>query len=105
MSMNQTSGIVCRMTAHEVRALRHRLGLTQRALAAALNVTETTIARWECGRRAVGSLATLALTHLAQTRGTGPKTRRGKSRSGKCPACGQGVGFPWIRDHYLRFFI
>jgi len=59
------------MTPDEVKALRRRLGLTQLELAIALRITPTTVARWEQGVRAVGPLATLALTHLAQQRGGG----------------------------------
>ncbi len=59
------------MTPREVKQLRERLGMTQQQLAVALDVTVTTVARWEQGARAVGPLATLALSHLAQQRGGG----------------------------------
>ena len=69
------------MTKHDIWALRVRLGMTQRQLAAALGVTETTICRWERGRRAVGPLATLALTHLVQTHGRRPPRQAPTTRS------------------------
>jgi len=71
------------MTKLDVWALRVRLNMTQRELAAALGVTETTICRWERGRRAVGPLATLALTHLAQQHGAARKSQRAKVASGQ----------------------
>jgi transcriptional regulator with XRE-family HTH domain len=61
------------MTSETVRALRRRLGWTQRQLAAALNVTGTTITRWEAGARAVTPLAATALTLLAKEHGLIPR--------------------------------
>src|SRR5262245_11612651 len=70
-------GIAPRMlTSDEVKRLRQTLGITQRQLAAVLDVTVTTVARWEQGSRRVGSLATYALTHLAQQHGVAQKLQR-----------------------------
>jgi len=64
------------MTADEFRKLRRSLGLTQAELAAILQVTTNTVARWEQGVHAVSPLARLALSHLALERGA---TRRRKA--------------------------
>jgi DNA-binding transcriptional regulator YiaG len=61
------------MTSDSVKALRRRLGWTQRQLAAALNVTGTTVTRWEGGARAVTPLAATALTLLAKQHGLIPR--------------------------------
>jgi DNA-binding transcriptional regulator YiaG len=37
------------MTRDEVKRLRRKLGMTQRKLADALGVTQTSVARWEMG--------------------------------------------------------
>jgi transcriptional regulator with XRE-family HTH domain len=52
------------MTPSNVKTLRRRLGWTQRQLAAALNVTVPTVARWEQGARSVTPLAATTLTLL-----------------------------------------
>jgi len=52
-----------------LRAWRARLGLTQEALADALNVTFSTVSRWENGRFRPSSLAWKALERLAAERG------------------------------------
>ena len=57
------------MTRDDVVALRRRLRWTQRQLAAALNVTVTTVARWEQGKRGVTPLAATSLTLLATLHG------------------------------------
>ncbi|WP_344801329.1 ATP-binding protein [Microlunatus ginsengisoli] len=61
-----TTEALPRLTPRELRDRRHQLGLTQSALAAALGVTVTTIARWERGERAISTplLVRLALDHL-----------------------------------------
>ena len=66
------------MTAQDVKALRRRLGWTQRELAAALNVTVTTVARWEQGVRAVTPLAATSLGLLVRAYGTTPKATPGR---------------------------
>jgi len=55
------------MDAAELRDRRHRLGMSQRQLAAELGVAATTVARWERGERAIRNavLVRLALDHLA----------------------------------------
>jgi DNA-binding transcriptional regulator YiaG len=68
------------MTPTDVRALRRALGWTQRQLAAALNVTVTTIARWEQGARAVTPLAATSLLLLAKQHGHSP-TRAARPRT------------------------
>lgn len=37
------------MTAKEVKAIRARLGMTQKQLADSVGVARVTVARWECG--------------------------------------------------------
>jgi len=72
------------MTPHDVRTLRRRLGWTQRALAAALNVTVTTVARWEQGARNVSPLAATSLGLLAKAHGpTRKATRARKAGAGE----------------------
>jgi DNA-binding transcriptional regulator YiaG len=61
------------MTPLEVKALRRRLGWTQRQVAAALNVTVTSVARWEQGARTVSPLAATSLTLLAKQHGVAPR--------------------------------
>jgi DNA-binding transcriptional regulator YiaG len=59
--------------------LRQRLGWTQRQLAAALNVTVTTVARWEQGARTVSPLAATSLTLLGKRHGVAPRPRSRKA--------------------------
>jgi len=66
------------MTATDVQTLRRRLGWTQRELAAALNVTVTTVARWEQGARAVTPLAATSLGLLAKAHGPTRKATRAR---------------------------
>jgi len=66
------------MTAQDVQTLRRRLGWTQRALAAALGVTVTTVARWEQGARAVTPLAATSLGLLAKAHGPIRKATRAR---------------------------
>jgi len=66
------------MTRHDVIALRRRLGWTQRQLAAALNVTVTTVARWEQGARGVTPLAETSLGLLARVHGPTRKAIRAR---------------------------
>lgn len=63
------------MTPLEVKALRRRLGWTQRQLAAALGVTVTSVARWEQGTRTVSPLAVTSLMLLAPRPGAGRRRR------------------------------
>ena len=57
------------MTGPELREFRHQLGLSQARLAALLDVTPNTIARWERGELAIASprMLRLALERLADT--------------------------------------
>jgi DNA-binding transcriptional regulator YiaG len=57
------------VTPSNVRTLRAQLGLTQKALAAALGVAPMTVARWEQGVNPVSPLARTSLTLLAQLHG------------------------------------
>jgi len=66
------------MTPLHVKELRRRLGWTQRELAEALNVTTTTIARWEQGARAVTPLAAASLGLLIKAHGPTRKATRGR---------------------------
>lgn len=52
------------MTPAEFRAVRERLGLTQVALARALGITETSVARKERGEQAIVERDVLALRAL-----------------------------------------
>lgn len=55
------------MTPDQLKAARHKLGLTQAELAAKLQIPVNTIARWEQGKFKIekGELLRLALEHLA----------------------------------------
>jgi len=52
-----------------IRTWRQRTGLTQEGLAQALNVTFSTVSRWENGHVKPSKLARKALTHFATTCG------------------------------------
>jgi len=67
--MGYAAGIVLGMTPDEVKILRRRLNWTQRQLAAALNVTVGTVARWEQGARKVTPLVVTSLELLARRHG------------------------------------
>ena len=56
-------------TARTIRAWRLRLGFTQEGLARALNVTFSTVSRWENGHVAPSKLAWRAMRELAAARG------------------------------------
>jgi putative transcriptional regulator len=56
-------------SARIIRSWRTRLGLTQEGLAQALNVTFSTVSRWENGHVLPSKLAWRALQDLAQARG------------------------------------
>jgi putative transcriptional regulator len=53
-----------------IRAWRRRIGLTQEGLAQALNVTFSTVSRWENGHVRPSKLAWKALEALAAERGS-----------------------------------
>ena len=57
-------------TAHLIRELRNRLGLTQEKLAARLGVTFPTINRWENGRAKPSPLALKQIEELLNDLGT-----------------------------------
>lgn len=54
------------MEPDEIKAVREKLELTQRAFADAVGVTETTISRWESGRVAPHQLAVDKIKELAK---------------------------------------
>ena len=53
-----------------IRAWRERIGLTQETLADALNVTFSTVSRWENGHARPSNLAWKALEKLAAEHGS-----------------------------------
>ena len=55
------------MTAEQLRKLRKRLGLTQKKLAARLNVSELTIKRWEGGATPISKRNAVAIRLLASS--------------------------------------
>ena len=57
------------MSPDDVRALRTRLGLMQKALAAALGMPTMPVGRWEQSVNAASALARTSLTLLAQLHG------------------------------------
>jgi len=52
------------MTAAEFQTMRERMRLTQKDLAGRLDVTETTIYRWESGKGAIPRTVELALKQI-----------------------------------------
>ena len=52
------------MTPDTLKAWRESHELTQNQLASLLNVTTTTISRWECGQSKIPAFLLLALHHL-----------------------------------------
>ena len=62
-----------------IRLWRQRIGLTQEGLAAALNVTFSTINRWENGHSRPSKLAWRAMAQLAAERNC-PLDRPGDAR-------------------------
>ena len=68
-------------SARVIRAWRSRMGLTQEALAQALNVTFSTVSRWENGHVVPSKLAWRALENLAAERGCPLDDPNGESSS------------------------
>jgi transcriptional regulator with XRE-family HTH domain len=64
--------------AHVIRDWRRRLGFTQEALAQALNVTFSTVSRWENGHVVPSKLAWRALQELAAEKNCPLETPRPK---------------------------
>ena len=54
---------------HPIRSLRRRLGMTQETFAHALDVTVSTVNRWENGHAAPSKLAWRAIQTLMKKRG------------------------------------
>ena len=52
-----------------IRSLRHRLGMTQETFAQAIEVTVSTVNRWENAHSAPSRLAWRAVRDLARSRG------------------------------------
>jgi transcriptional regulator with XRE-family HTH domain len=57
------------MNPEEVKAIRTRLGLTQQRLAEVLNVTQSTVARWEAGTLTVTTRNAMAIDAFAEAMG------------------------------------
>lgn len=69
LSLGYTIRIV--MTGAEIRALREKLGWTQKALAEAVGVTSNTVARWERGEMAISEPAARLLQKIAAEQRSG----------------------------------
>jgi putative transcriptional regulator len=67
-----------RRTAHLIRELRNRLGLTQEKMAARLGVTFPTINRWENGRAKPSPLALKQIEDLLVDLGQSAEDLRAK---------------------------
>ena len=76
------------MTPADLRARRAALGLSQRALADRLGVTQGTLSRWEAGERVIehAAMLTLALDRLADTPQQPPHERAAALLHGLYPA-------------------
>ena len=60
------------MTGRELRVIRLRIGLTQKALAERLDVDRETVNAWENGRRSIPTMAELSMRYLSlEARGKG----------------------------------
>jgi DNA-binding transcriptional regulator YiaG len=81
LSRPSANGTPPRDAAQVIRAWRRRVGLTQEGLAQALNVTFSTVSRWENGHVQPSKLAWRALQQLAVVRGC-PLEIEGSERSG-----------------------
>ena len=68
-TVSPTVGIPPAHAAQVIRNWRRRVGLTQEGLAQALNVTFSTVSRWENGHVQPSKLAWRALQQLALSRG------------------------------------
>jgi transcriptional regulator with XRE-family HTH domain len=64
------------MRRRELQAARHRLGLSQEALAKALGVTRSAVAKWEGGTLSVPTMVALAVEALERRAAGGSKQRR-----------------------------
>jgi len=54
------------MTAEELKRLRQRAGLTQKALAGLLGVARITVVRWETGERGISRVTELAIRYVLE---------------------------------------
>ncbi len=54
------------MTAEQLKRLRQRAGLTQKALAALLGVARITVVRWETGQRPISRVTELAIRYVLE---------------------------------------
>jgi DNA-binding transcriptional regulator YiaG len=70
------------MTADQLRTTRERLGMTQGALADALELSREAVASWEQGRRPINKVTALAVEYLAQQIKT-KKARNNKRKKEK----------------------
>jgi DNA-binding transcriptional regulator YiaG len=61
------------MTGREVRAIRQRLGLTQRELAQTVGVERNSVTRWELGLMGIKESAARLLRILAKQSRTGKR--------------------------------
>lgn len=73
--MGIRSVYIMRMTGKELIALRHKLGLTQAALAEKIGVTKNSVARWE--REELGMREPVAKLIRLLARGVDTQNRKG----------------------------